>query len=62
MKKNIIKEVTYKGHIITVYEDGFGQQLVIIDNNESKIFFSMADAKRAINGKKLITKNFKFNR
>lgn len=35
--KNIIREVSYKGHIITVFEDGFHQEFVIIDNDESKI-------------------------
>ena len=38
--KNIIREVSYKGHIITVFEDGFHQEFVIIDNDESKLYDS----------------------
>lgn len=48
--KNIIREVSYKGHIITVFEDGFHQEFVIIDNDESKLYDSIADAKRVIRG------------
>lgn len=36
MKKIVIKEVTYKGRLITMFEDGFGQELVIIDNTNPK--------------------------
>lgn len=59
MKKNTIKYVSYKGHTITMCEDGFGQELVVIDGNEDKIFFSIADAKRVINGKKPKYEEFK---
>lgn len=45
---NIIKEVSYKGHTITMFEDGFHQEFVIIDNDESKLYASIADAKRVI--------------
>ena len=48
--KNIIKEVSYKGHAITMFEDGFHQEFVIIDNDESKLYDSIADAKRVIRG------------
>ena len=43
--KNIIREVSYKGHIITVFEDGFHQEFVIIDNDESKLYDSIADVR-----------------
>ena len=46
--KKIIKEVSYKGHTITMFEDGFHQEFVIIDNDESKLYDSIADAKRVI--------------
>lgn len=48
--KNIIREVSYKGHTITMFEDGFHQEFVIIDNDESKLYDSIADAKRVIRG------------
>lgn len=48
--KNIIREVSYKSHIITVFEDVFHQEFAIIDNDESKLYASIADAKRAIRG------------
>ena len=35
---------------ITVFEDGFHQEFVIIDNDESKLYDSIADAKRVIRG------------
>ena len=54
--KNIIREVSYKGHAITMFEDGFHQKFVIIDNDESKLYDSIADAKRVIRGKQPITK------
>nr|WP_302584807.1 hypothetical protein [Paraprevotella clara]DAV71946.1 MAG TPA: hypothetical protein [Caudoviricetes sp.] len=50
MKKVIVKEVSYKGHLITKFEDGFHQEFVIIDNDESKLYDSIADAKRVIRG------------
>lgn len=50
MKKNIIKEVSYKGHTITMFEDDFRQEFAIIDNDESKLYDSIADAKRVIRG------------
>lgn len=50
MKKNIIKEVSYKGHTITLFTDGFQQEFAIIDNNEAKLYGSIADAKRAVRG------------
>lgn len=48
--KNIIKEVKYKGHTITVFEDGFHQEFAIIDNDTTKLYDSMADAKRVARG------------
>lgn len=48
--KNIVKEVNYKGHKITMFEDGFQQEFVIIDNDETKLYDSIADAKRVIRG------------
>lgn len=48
--KNIIKEVSYKGHIITMFEDDFHQEFAIIDNNESVLYGSISDAKRVIRG------------
>jgi hypothetical protein len=50
MTRNIIKEVSYKGHTITVFEDDFHQEFVIIDRNYSKLYDSIADAKRVIRG------------
>lgn len=46
----ILKEVKYKGHTITKFEDEFQQEFVIIDGDESKDYASIADAKRVING------------
>lgn len=48
--KNIIKEVKYKGHTITVFEDDFQQEFAIIDNDTTKLYDSMADAKRVARG------------
>nr|DAV63622.1 MAG TPA: hypothetical protein [Caudoviricetes sp.] len=48
--KNILREVSYKGHTITMFEDGFHQEFAIIDNDESKLYDSIADAKRVIRG------------
>lgn len=42
---NVIKEVSYKGHTITMFEDGFHQEFAIIDGDESKLYDSIADAK-----------------
>lgn len=50
--KNIIKEVNYKGHTITMFEDSFRQEFAIIDNDESKLYDSITDAKRVIMGEK----------
>ena len=50
MKKNVIKEISYKGHIITLFEDDFHQEFAIIDNEELKLYDSIADAKRVIRG------------
>ncbi len=50
MTRNIIKEISYKGHTITVFEDDFHQEFVIIDRNYSKLYDSIADAKRVIRG------------
>lgn len=47
---NVIKEVSYKGHTITMFEDGFHQEFAIIDGDESKLYDSIADAKRVIRG------------
>lgn len=52
MTRNIIKEVGYKGHTITMFEDDFHQEFAIIDNDESKLYISIADAKRVIRGGK----------
>ena len=49
--KTVLKEVSYKGHSITMFKDDFDQELVIIDNDESKVYFSIADAKRVVNGR-----------
>ncbi len=50
MKKNIIKEVSYKGHVITMFADDFQQEFAIIDNDETRLYDSIADAKRVIRG------------
>ena len=47
---NVIKEVRYKGHTITMFEDGFHQEFAIIDGDESKLYDSIADAKRVVRG------------
>ena len=46
MKRNIIKEVKYKGHTITMFEDDFHQEFTIIDGDCSKLYDSITDAKR----------------
>lgn len=50
---NVIKEVSYKGHTITMFEDGFHQEFAIIDGDESKLYDSIADAKRVVRGEQL---------
>lgn len=47
---NVIKEVSYKGHTITMFEDGFHQEFAIIDGDESKLYDSIVDAKRVVRG------------
>lgn len=47
---NVIKEVSYKGRTITMFEDGFHQEFAIIDGDESKLYDSIADAKRVVRG------------
>jgi hypothetical protein len=46
----VINEVNYKGHVITRFYDVFQQEFAIIDNDESKLYDSIADAKRVIRG------------
>lgn len=48
--KNIIREVSYKGHIITMFKDAFSQEFAIIDGDYLKLYASIADAKRVIRG------------
>lgn len=53
MKKSeftIIKQMSYKGHIISHVEDGFQQDFAIIDDNKKELYASVSDAKRVING------------
>lgn len=47
---NVIKEVSYKGHTITMFKDGFHQESAVIDGDESKLYDSIADAKRVVRG------------
>lgn len=55
--KNIIREVSYKGHIITVFEDGFHQEFVIIDNDESKLYdIALQMQRELLEASNLITK------
>lgn len=49
---NVIKEVSYKGHTITMLEDGFHQGFAIIDGDESKLYDGIADAKRVVGGER----------
>lgn len=44
-----IKEISYKGHIISHVEDGFNQDFAIIDDKK-ELYASVSDAKRVING------------
>lgn len=50
----LLKEAeSEKSKVITqmaIVEDGFHQEFVIIDNDESKLYDSIADAKRVIRG------------
>lgn len=45
-----VKQVSYKGHVITKLEDAFGQEFVRIDNVVTPDYASINDAKRVING------------
>lgn len=49
-KFTTIKEVSYKGRVISLLEDGFHQEFAIIDGNEEKMYASISDAKRVISG------------
>jgi hypothetical protein len=44
-----IKRVTYKGHNIHLFEDAWGQVFATIDE-DTKLYASIADAKRVIRG------------
>lgn len=35
------KKVSYKGHTITMFEDGFHQEFAIIDGDESKLYICL---------------------
>ena len=51
MKTNkTFKEVSYKGHTVTIFKDAFSQDFAIIDGDYSKLYASIADAKRVIRG------------
>ena len=50
MKKIIIKKLVYKGHTITLFEDEYQQRFAIIDNDETRLYSNVADAKRIIRG------------
>lgn len=47
---NVIKEASYKGHTITMFEDGFHQEFAVTDGDESKLHDGIADAKRVVRG------------
>lgn len=47
MTRNIIKEVGYKGHTITMFEDDFHQEFAIIDNDESKLYIKYCRCKES---------------
>lgn len=49
-KVKCLKQVSYKGHVITKLEDAFGQEFVRIDNVVEPDYASINDAKRVING------------
>lgn len=46
----ILKEVSYKGHTVTMFKDAFSQEFAIIDGDYSKLYASITDAKRVIRG------------
>lgn len=46
----ILKEVKYKGHTITKFEDEFMQDFTMIDNDLTKLYDSIEDAKRVLRG------------
>lgn len=48
--EKILKETSYKGHKITLFDTGFNQSFAIIDNDKTKLYDSIADAKRVIRG------------
>lgn len=50
MKIKILSEVIYKRHSIKSIEDKYGQEFAIIDNDKSKLYASVSDAKCIING------------
>lgn len=54
MAKKVLKSVSYKGKKLSLIEDSFGQEFVVIDMNEEKLFYSFSDAKRHINDKPII--------
>lgn len=67
MRLTTIKEVRYKGHTIRTAKDEFGIETILIDNSADEIedapcraaeneftYASVADAKRAINGEKMV--------
>lgn len=45
---NIVAEVKYKGHVIETVESPI-QRVFMVDGHRERCFWSMADAKRAIN-------------
>lgn len=40
----------YKGYALSKVVDDFGQEFVIIDGEQSRLYASFNDARRAING------------
>ena len=55
---NVTKEITYKGHSIKKVVDAFGQEFFLVDN-DSKLHFSLIDAKREIRGEMTHYEEFK---
>lgn len=64
VKVKTLKSIAYKGHSVRKVEDEFGNEFVLVDNPKAFVenapssmdvidfpYASMADAKRAINGK-----------
>ena len=45
-----IKEISYKGRVISLVEDDFNQEFAVIDEDTSMMYVSISDAKRVING------------